>query len=91
MSENVLITLIIVVGVVVLGIAAVYLLRNRIKSASFYASIRGVQGSVDVYDKDSSSVSGNKIKGNSNSLVAENKAKVKNNEVDGDKNDFVGR
>ncbi len=87
MSENVIIAL--VVGGVILGV--VYLLRDRFGSGSFSASKEGVQASMQAHETVVSSVSGNKIRGNNNSLVAENRAKVDNNEADGDKNDFVGR
>ncbi len=68
-----------------------FLLRDRLGSGGFSASKEGVQASVKAHETVVSSVSGNKIKGNNNSLVAENRAKVDNNEADGDKNDFVGR
>ena len=85
MSESAQIVLIIVIGIVVLGAVALLLLRNRISSANIKGSKKGVELAMTANEQQRTTVSGNKIKGNDNTLAASNGG-VDENTIVGDGN-----
>ncbi|EIJ42424.1 hypothetical protein BegalDRAFT_1543 [Beggiatoa alba B18LD] len=84
MSDTVIVA--IVLGVVVIAVAVVFLLKDRISSANFKASKKGLEGGLTAHEQATSSISRNKIKGDGNTLKTSNAGKVDDNEIEGNKN-----
>ena len=90
MNDQVLIAGIVVAGIVVLGVAALYLLRGRIGSASIQGNKKGVSLKMNADQPPRSSVSGNVIKGDRNTLASGSGAQVDKNQVEGSNNKLSG-
>lgn len=91
MTENTWIVIAIVIGVVVLGIFALFLLRDRLGSANIKGSSKGVELSMKAHEKPRSTVSGNKITGNKNILTSQNGSGVDENTLEGDENQLSAK
>lgn len=86
MTENIWIVIVVVIGVVVLGIFALFLLRDRLNSANIKGSSKGVELSLKAHEKPCSKVSANKITGNQNVLTAQNGSGLEGNILEGNEN-----
>ncbi len=86
MSENAQIALIVIVGVVILGGVALFILRGKIGSASLKVSKKGGEMNLKTHQPARSTVCGNKITGNGNALKSRNGSGVEKNTVEGDGN-----
>ncbi|ALG66642.1 hypothetical protein [Beggiatoa leptomitoformis] len=91
MSENVLIVLIIVSGLVILGGIALYFLKDRLGLADFSANKTGVKARIKAEQTPVTSISKNKIKGDGNTLRATGASKMDANDVEGNKNTLNGQ